>query len=108
METEADDVGMQLLAKESAMLLLLLLLLLLAAHRHQQACIDPQAMVRVFQTFQQNSKKSESLLQPCVVVAPHLLIRTPPSFCVALQPPADARVTFHLAQLPVHAPQPRG
>ena len=83
METEADDVGMQLLAKESAIcccccLLLLLLLLAAAAaaaaggsasHRRLQACIDPQAMVRVFQTFQQNSKKSESLLQQCVAVA---------------------------------------
>ncbi len=72
METEADAVGMHLLAKVPAFshlmppppLPLLLLPLKLFGHL-LQACIDPSAMVRVFQTFQQHAK-SESLLGPCV------------------------------------------
>jgi hypothetical protein len=76
METEADTVGMHLLAKVPAFPHFmpppppLLLLLLKLFGRLLQACIDPSAMVRVFQTFQQHAK-SETLLGQCVTRHTH-------------------------------------
>jgi 3-oxoacyl-ACP reductase-like protein len=68
METEADTVGMVLLTK---VYLSAAAAAAAAAACHNpapQACIDPHAMVRVFETFQKCSKKRDSLLATCVTL----------------------------------------